>query len=150
MFGYDVNMSARIVPDKPQMEAYLKRQLTQQQIADEYEKDTGIRVSRAAIGLAIERYGLQSSKPRPRWDRLIPWKVKPEHKQAKEVRLLRLEARRGAGLPLSDRDLQRLENWKAELREADAVIHYHPNTDAGFFWVPREEGEYLIREPEKA
>lgn len=152
MFGYDVNMpNPRLVPDKAQMEAYLKRKLTQQQIVDEWEKDSGVRVSRSAIGLAIERYGLKSATTRPRWERLIPWQVKPEHQQAKEVRLLRLEARRGQGLPLSDRDLKRLENWKRELAEANAVIHYHPDTDKGFFWVPREEGDgHLIREPEKA
>lgn len=138
----------RLVPDKAQMEAYLKRKLTQQQIVEEYEKDTGVRVSRSAVGLAIERYGLKSATTRARWDRLIPWQVKPEHRQAKEVRLLRLEARRGAGLPLTDRELLRLENWKRELAEANAVIHYHPGTDQGFFWVPRREGEYLIREPE--
>ena len=52
-----------------------------------------------------------------------------------------------------------LENWKAELEAADAVIHYDPDTEEGFFWVskadPRVVADDLIDRsnaglPEKA
>ena len=139
----------RIVPDKTRMEAYLNRGLTQAQIAEQYEKDTGIRVSRAAIGMAIGRYGLESNKPRPRYEDMIPWKLNPEHLMATEARLLRFEARRRRGLDLSKKNLDYLNNWLDLLAEKNAVVDYDP--DAGFRWVERRPGEVdIIRRPEDA
>src|SRR6478752_7450426 len=48
-----------VVPDKAQLKKYLAAGLTQKQIVEQYEKDTGIKVSRSAIGMAISRYGLR-------------------------------------------------------------------------------------------
>lgn len=137
------------VPNKTQMRRYLEKGLTQQQIADQWEEDSNVRVSRAAIGLAIARYGLQSSKPRKRYAELIPWKIRPEHRQHRDVKMLRLESRRREGLPLSEDDKRRLTNWKAALLDAEAVVYYHPETEQGFFWTPREEQDGdLVRQPE--
>lgn len=131
------------------MRRYLERGLSQQQIADEWEKDANIRVGRAAIGMAISRYGLKSTTQRGRYGDLIPWKVKPEHRQHRDIKHLRYESRRRRGMPLSEGELRRLENWKVALREAGAVIYYEPETKQGFFWVVREDkDDDLIRRPE--
>ena len=138
----------RIVPDKTQMEAYLRAGLSQAQIARQYEEDTGIRVSRAAIGMAINRYGLSSNKPSFRYEDLLPWHLKPEHTMHTEARLLRLEARRRRGLPLSETDLKWLDSWLKEMREQNAVVTYNPDTEDGFFWVERTaEDNDIIRRP---
>lgn len=138
-----------IVPDPTQMRRYLELGLTQQQIVEQYEKDTGIRCGRSAIGMAISRYGLSSSRPRDRYMDMIPWKLEPEHQQHPDARLLRLEGRRRRGRDISERDLTWLTNWLTSLEEQNAVIIYRPETVEGFWFVPRtEEDDDIIRRPD--
>lgn len=141
--------NTQVVPDKTALKAYLSRGLTQQQIVDAWKRDSGVTVSRSAIAMAIERNGLKSSNPRARYDDLIPWRVRVEHKDAQEVRLLRMEARRRAGGTLSNSEIRWLMGWKEELHNANAVIHYDPDTEQGFWWVERlpEHGDDLIVRP---
>lgn len=140
----------RIVPDKTKMEAYLNAGLTQAQIVEQYEKDTGIRVSRAAIGMAINRYGLSSNNPRQRYEDLLPWTLRPQHAMHTEARLLRLEGRRRRGLSLTEAELTWLNNWLQLMRDKNAVVTYNPDTEDGFYWVEREEtDDDLIRRPKQ-
>jgi hypothetical protein len=135
-----------IVPDKRKMEAYLKLGLSQQGIADQYEEDTGIKVSRSAIAMAIERYGLQSAQPRARYMDMVPWRLAPEHRMHTDARMLRLEGRRRRGAPLKEGELRRLDQWLTLLRERDCVIHYDGRTARGFWWCPRtEEDSDIVR-----
>lgn len=137
-----------IVPDKTQMRSYLKAGLSQQQIAEQYEKDTGIRVSRSAIAMAISRYGLSSVRPRDRYMDMIPWQLKPEHQDHPDARLLRFEARRRRGLDLNDRELTWLTNWLDRIEHENAVIIYRPETTEGFWWLSRTEDDTdIIRRP---
>lgn len=131
------------------MRRYLAQGLSQQKIANQWEQDSGNKVSRAAIGLAIARYGLSSAHERPRHEDLIPWSVRTEHNSHKDLRCLRLEARRRKGLPISERERQWLTGWLAALQDADAVVAYEPNTEQGFWWVARrpEDGDGLVRQP---
>ena len=142
----------QIVPDETQMRRYVERGLTQQQIADQYEKDTGIRCSRAAIGMALARYDMTTSRPRPRHTDLLPWEVRQEHRMMNDARMLRFEARRRAGMELREKDRKALEGWLLRLKEQNAVVHYEPDTDKGWWWVPREpqDGRSIIRRPKKA
>lgn len=134
-----VNMSKeRRVPPKQKMEAYLRRGMTQRAIAEAWEEESGIRVSRSAIGMAIERYGLQSARPRPRYADLLPWHVSQEHIMHYDARMLRAEGRRREGLPLSDDVKSRLTAWLNELHNKGAVVAYDPLTDNGFYWLARE------------
>lgn len=138
-----------LAPNATQMKGYLAKGLTQQQIADTYEEDTGIRVSRAAIGLAIARYGLSSAKPRTRHDDLIPWKVRTEHRQLRDAKMLRLEGRRRKGLPMSEKELRWLTAWMSELQDADAVVMYNADTSQGWWWVKRRaKDDDIILRPE--
>lgn len=136
----------RIGPDKTQMEAYLSRGLTQQQIADQYEEDTGIRVTRSTIGMAIARYGLASNQKRERYDDLLPWRVSKDHAMDTEARLLRWEARRRRELPVPPDKVGWLDNWLKELDEKNAVVDYRP--ELGFVWVERTEDDTdIVRRP---
>lgn len=137
-----------IVPSATEMRRYLARGLTQQQIADAYEADTGVKCSRSAIGMAINRYGLKSSTPRPRYDDLIPWKVRPEHRGRLDHKYLHWEKRRREGKSLTPKQLTMLQNWLERLREEKAVVMYNPDTDQGWWWVPRQADDVdLIRRP---
>ena len=144
-------MTQRKVPDRLRMEAYLKLGLSNRGIAEQYEKDTGIRVSPNAITMALQRYGLKSNNPRERYDDLLPWQLRPEHAMHTEARLLRLEARRRRGKSLSDTELKWLTNWLGYLRDANAVVTYNPDSEQGFFLVPRKDSDTdVIRRPEVA
>lgn len=81
-------------------------------------------------------------------DELIPWDVKKEHRWNRYLVMLRVEARRRQGLPLRERDQRELEHFLEDLKETGGVIHYDPETEQGFFVVPRSERDTdLIREP---
>lgn len=136
------------VPNKQQLEKYLKMGLTQQQIADRWERDSGVRVTRSAIANAIQRNGLKSNRPRDRYMNMIPWTLAPEHRNHADARLLRFEARRRQGKPLNDREMTWLQSWLEELQDKNAVIMYDPRWPEGFAWVPREDtDDDIIRRP---
>lgn len=65
--------------------------------------------------------------------------------------MLRREARRRQGMEASETDEFRLGRWLAGLEEDQAfVVHYDPDTEAGFFYVPREPtDDDIIRRPER-
>lgn len=136
------------VPGKTQLKRYLSKGLTQAQIAEAWEEDSGTRVSRSAIGMAIKRFGLGSAKPRPRYEDMLPWVVSNEHAMAYDARMLRLEARRRQGGEISEHWLKALTGWRRQLDEQNAVITYYSDTPEGFFWIPREDGDDdIIRRP---
>lgn len=82
-------------------------------------------------------------------DDLIPWLLNPEHRWLYPVVMLRAEARRRDGKELSADEAKRLATWKQMLAENDAVVHYDPDTEDGFHYVPRGAGDHdLIHEPE--
>lgn len=73
-------------------------------------------------------------------DELIPWAVEHEHRWAYPLAMLRSEARLREGHVLRDIEAIRLEGFKRGLAQDNAVIHYDPDTEEGFFYVPRREG----------
>lgn len=152
VFGHTVTMGrggVRLTPGAGELRAYLDQGLTQQQIADAWEKKTGQKVGRSAIGMAIGRAGLESPNPKPRYDDLLPWTVKSEHSMHYEAQLLRMEARRRRGKDLSEKNLRILTKWRKELQDANAVVTYDPATPDGFYWTPRlPTDEDIIRRPE--
>jgi hypothetical protein len=134
------------VPNKTQLRRYLSRGLTQQEIVDEWEAASSHRVSRSAIAMAIERYGLKSAHPRPTYPELLPWIIREDHRQHIDARMLRLEGRSRSGQKLSQHEQRWLDQWKHDLERAGAVVHYERDADEGFFWIARtaEHGDDLI------
>lgn len=123
--------------------------MTQKQMVEEWERESSIRVSRSAIAMAMAREGIPAQKPRPRYEDMLPWHVRSEHRMNAQARLLRLEGRRRKGGHLTDRELAWLTTWREELAAANAVIVYEPNTEEGFFWVVRTDADTdIIRRPE--
>lgn len=140
--------NARRVPDADQLRSYLDRGLTHAEIAEAWLQDSGVRVSRSTVSMAVARFGLKNHSPRAhmRHSDLIPWHLDPEHVYKPEARLLRLEGRRRGGNSLREDELRWLENWKKELSEADAVIHYDRDTDEGFHWVSKADPRVVVYE----
>lgn len=127
------------VPDKNKLAGYLDRKMTQAQIVAAWEDESGMRVSRSAIAMAIERYGLKSANPRPTYHDMLPWRIATEHQMHHDARMLRLESQRRAGKELDERDARHLNAWLEQLADSNAVVHYERDTEEGFFWVSRNE-----------
>ena len=121
-----------------------KEGLTQGEIADRYG------VGPAAVSAALAREG--KTKDRRVYPELIPWRVRQIHNNSYDLRMLRWEGQMRNGMNLPSYRLQKLANWKNNLRQADAVIHYDPDTEQGFFRVekrPRIDID-LVRIPDDA
>jgi hypothetical protein len=122
--------------------------MTQHQMVDAWEQESGMRVSRSAIAMAMQRADVPAAKPRPRYEDMLPWHVRGEHRLNAQARLLRLEGRRRKGGHLTSRELNWLTTWREELAAANAVIVYEPDTEEGFFWVVRNDTDTdIIRRP---
>lgn len=107
-------------------------------IADRVQELTGERITKSGISAALVRAG--AGKDQVRYQDLIPWQVLMGHQKQYHVRMLRVEGRLRAGGHVEEGALRRLENWKAELEQKRAVIHYNPMKEPGFHAVPRREG----------
>lgn len=110
--------------------------LTHQQIAARIEQDTGVRVSRSTVSVALSRAGL--SKDAMRYKSELPWKVRGEHLTQYPARMLRLLGRRRADITLSDDEAERLDAWLEALEEKDLVVGYMPEGE-GFIYVDADE-----------
>lgn len=78
---------------------------------------------------------------------LMPWAVREEHRYEYVPLLLRAEARRRAGHETS-RSAE-LDRWTAYLREHNLVVHYDPDTEKGWFYVDRQDGDSdLVAKPD--
>lgn len=141
------------VPGKGELQKYLRQGLTQAKIVEKWEEDSGHRVSRSAIAMAISRYGLKSAHESPRYPELLPWELAKEHWGASEARLLRHEARRRAGGKLRDIDEHWVNSWLEALAEPSEkapqgnVVGY--SKEKGFYWTPRRPWhDDIIERPE--
>lgn len=137
----------RVLPSDSMLQKYVERGMTHQQIADLITKESGVPVARSTVSAALSRAGLTN---RVRYDEVIPWKpIKSEHNHHYALTMLRLEARKRAGLELTEEQERRLSSWKQRLDDENALVVYLPDTDEGFFYVRRKptDGASLIRYP---
>lgn len=135
-------------PPKEKMLEYIERGLTQQEMADEWSRESGDEVARSTISVAMARYELNGI-PRERHGDLLPWTLRSEHRYHRDARYLRLESRRGKGGSLTEAELRRLDAWKRELMDRDAVIYYDADSPGGWWWIRRQPFDgVLIRHPE--
>lgn len=134
-------------PREHELRLMVERGLTQQQICDEWEKETGLRVARSTISTAMARWNIEPANRRENYDDLLPWHVDPDHQMAVEARMLRLEARRRRGKPLNDREQRHLTYWLEDLNANDAVVTY--DEQRGFRLIKRQPEHTDIIDPPK-
>lgn len=137
-------------PDKTWLRHHALAGMTQRQMVEAWEKESGIRVSRSAIAMAMRRQEVEAAHPRPRYEEMLPWHVLDEHKYNAQARLLRLEGRRRKGGSLNAKELQWLTTWRRELEAHNAVVIYDPDTEDGFHWVQRlASDDDIVRRPQE-
>lgn len=138
-------MGKRKIQDEQEVIRWFEEGRTYAWMTEQYREKYGIETVGSMWGNFRRRRGLDRRIVRD--DDLIPWAVKEEHRWAYPLAMLRAEARRRAG-QATEADEARLESWLDMLKEEDAVVHYDPDTEEGFHYVPRQSGdEDLIHEP---
>ena len=138
-------MSAQKLNDK-EVEALLRSGWSQMQVVRMY-RDKGVDVTQSAISQAITTGRIKVDTGRSTGG--VPWKLKLEHRHFNNARMLRTQARLDRGLPIGQTLAPQLNKWRAALIAENSVIHYDPDTDEGFWHVPRRPGvdRWWVREP---
>lgn len=116
-------------------------------IIEEYKRKYGVDVGLGTI--SNWRHQLSLKKREVIDPNLIPWAVRREHRHGHVLQMLRTEGRRRAGEPIPADRLRKLEGFLKNLATQDAVVHYEPDTDQGWFLVQRrpEVDTDIIRAP---
>jgi hypothetical protein len=143
-------MGARKIQDEGEVIRWFEEGRTYDWMVKEYRRKYNIETVPSLWGNFRRRRGLQRRITRN--DELIPWQVKPEHRWLYPIGMLRVEARRRekGEEALSELELTRLTSWLKMLKEENAVVHYDPDTEEGFFYIPRGEGDDdLVHKPKK-
>ncbi|ATI18969.1 transcriptional repressor [Streptomyces phage Tefunt] len=144
-------MGARKIVDEAEVIRWFEEGRTYAWMIEKYKEKYNIETVPSMWGNFRRRKGLDRRIVRN--DDLIPWFVKDEHRWAYPLRMLRTAARAAEGKkPLTEEDQYRLSNWLKMLKDEKVVVHYDPDTEDGFFYVPRQEGDgddVLIHQPKK-
>lgn len=134
-----LQMPVRKLPPNYELVKMYRTGMTHQEMADKISEQIGEPVTRVAVTLALARIG---EDPRtPRYEDVIPWRVKTRHRNETAVRNLRMLGRRMSKMPLTKEQETRLDNWLKWLDEHDAVVGYCPDRDPGFVYVTADEPE---------
>lgn len=138
-----------VVPPPAELKKLRDQGMTQQQIADRVFEETGHRITRNAVTMALKRAGISGGVRR--YDFEIPWKVSARHERHYALAMLRALARRRLGLPLSAEVDKRLDSWLETLDREQWVVGYVADSEKGFYYVPRlktDDKNNVVRKPE--
>jgi hypothetical protein len=143
-------VSASKLVDRDEFIRWYEEGKTYAWIIEEYWYKYDIEIGAGTISNWRHQLGLEKRAVRD--PGLIPWAVLLEHRKSHIVQMLRTEGRRRAGEPIPADRLKKLEGFLRNLKEQDAVVHYDPETEQGWWLVPRRPGvdEDLIRVPDHA
>ena len=139
-------MPATKIQDKAEVLRWFEEQRTYAWMVEQYKTKYGIDTSEPMWAAFRRREGIDRRNTRS--DDLLPWKLREDHRHLYPAMMLRTEGRLRAGKAVAAVKLKKLESWKKSLEEDSLVVHYDPETEEGFFYVPREPQDTdLIRKP---
>ncbi|MEV1109921.1 hypothetical protein AB0I95_14860 [Micromonospora sp. NPDC049751] len=119
-------------------------------MTQEHERKYGIKISASGWSYFRRQHGLAARAVAD--DELVPWSVEWKHRNHYFLYCLRQEGRRRAGNKLAPNTEVRVNGFLRDLAENNAVVHYDPDTEEGFYLIPREaqDKDSLVRRPTKA
>lgn len=137
------------IVDEREVTRWIEAGRTYRWMAEKYLEKYDLEVTPTMFSNFRSRRGLDPRIVRD--DELIPWEVKPEHRYAWAVSMLRVEARQRAGKEVTPNEAEHLAGWKRTLEREQAVVHYDPDTEQGLFLVPPRPDidTDLIRVPDR-
>lgn len=134
------------IVDESELGRWFREGRTYRWMVQEYARKYNLEVGISMFSNFRRRHGLAMRLVRDY--HLIPWSVRPEHESQGFLAYLRKLARRRAGEELSEEDNKRVNNFLAKLEAEDLVVYYDPDTEEGFFLVPREPQDVdYVRQP---
>lgn len=117
-------------------------------IIDKYQEKYGVEIGYGTISNWRHQHGLERRSVTD--PTLIPWTVLPQHRISHLLNMLRAEARRRSGQEVAPGTLDKLLGWLAMLAKTGQVVEYRPDTDEGWFLVPRKSSDRdIIRQPKR-
>jgi len=122
----------------------LRAGATQQEVAQKFG------VTQAAVSANIKRGNIKVDYANQTEGRSVPWHpIRVEHRDRYLIRMLRANARRQQGLKSAPVLEAMLDKFLQAAEEQDFVVTYDPDTEEGFFRVPRRPkiDEGLVRDP---
>ena len=123
----------RLVPSKDTLVHWQEEGLTHEQMAERVFEQDGHRISRTAISVAFQRYGL--SKEGKRYRDTLPWTVSAGHAKAMPARMLRFMGRIEQGGELNDVEQRQYDRWLEEIEAQNLIVAYDPDDDLGFHYI---------------
>lgn len=140
-------MGASKIVNESEVIHWMEEGRTYAWMVEEYKRKYNIETVQSMWGNFRRTRGLPRRIARN--DELIPWHVKPEHRWAYPLAMLRVEGRRREGRELRPIDVSRVAAFTKNLHDDGLVVHYDPDTEDGFFYVPKREGidNDLVRVP---
>lgn len=141
-------MAASKIQNEQEVKRWFEEGRTYAWMVEEYRRKYNIETSISMWGNFRRRHGFDR---RTAWDTdLIPWAIDVKHRYDYPVLMLRKEARRRAGFPMTAEQEHEIDAWLAGMEANNAVLHYDPDTEQGWFYVPREPGDTdIIRRPSR-
>lgn len=127
-----------MLPDNTTLRAWVEEGLSHDAITQRVYEETGHRVSKSAVAVALHRAGMTA--PMQRYEQEVPWRVATPHLNEYPVRMLRALGRTRRGLPLPEGERVRYERWIEWLEREGAAVAYDPQ--AGFFYVRQPKAEW--------
>jgi hypothetical protein len=128
----------RILPDNATLRRWVQDEgLTHEQVTQRVYETTGQKVARSTVAAALHRAGL--TKKQARYDRELPWRVKPQHAAAYPARMLRDLGRIRQGGSLPEDEQARFQSWLAMIEDEQVVVAYDPDSVPGFFYVKADQ-----------
>lgn len=123
----------------------LRAGATQREVAEKFG------VTQAAVSANVKRGNIKVEYPNQTEGRAVPWHpIRVEHRDRYLIRMLRANHRREQGLKSAPVLEAMLDKFLEAAEEQDFVVTYDPDTEEGFFRVPRRIGidEGLVRNPD--
>lgn len=142
-------MPVRVIPEQ-RAQALVKTHKTPAALAAALAREGYTNVSNKACSFWMKRRGY-GRQPKARYVDLIPWTLRPEHRDLYPAKMLRRLGRERSGATLTEAQAEELARWVRKVKTAKAVVHYDPETPKGFHYVKREETDTdLVRVPPRA
>lgn len=128
---------------------WLAEGVTQMEIVSRLQ-DMGIEATQSAVSMLKMRHASGKAEEQMRTRQraeLVPWHLRPEHRQLHAAKMLRAKSRLDRGESISAIQKRQLDTWLAGLEADGAVIHYDPDTEQGFWRVQKRPVDNIIRDP---
>lgn len=126
----------RQLPDTATLRRWVEEGLTHDEITVRVYEETGQKVARSTVSVALHRAGLTAVGHR--YASEIPWQVPTRFAAQYPVRMLRLLGRVRAGdTDIPDAEMRRFDKWRQWVEDENVAVAF--NDEIGFFYVRADQ-----------